>query len=68
VGTVHSWSANGFPKYSTTATCIFCRQVVGSTKAGGTGKPISAMRIRFQALPPTSAAPPRAGGIPRSMG
>ena len=45
-----------------------CLQVVGNTKAGGTGKPICSMRMRFQALPPTSRAPPPAIARPREMG
>ena len=42
-------------------------QKVGSTKAGGTGSPAWAISIRFQALLPTSAAPPGAGGVPGAM-
>ena len=37
-------------------------QEVGSTKAGGTGRPASAMRARLKALAPTASGPP--GGRP----
>ena len=41
---------------------------VGNTKAGGTAAPARAIRIRFQALLPTSSAPPGASADPRRIG
>jgi hypothetical protein len=40
---------------------------VGKTKPDGTGKPAAAIRIKFQALFPTSSAPPGGSGASDEM-
>jgi len=49
------------------AGCGCRHQLVGSTKAAGTGRPACAMRMRFHALLPTSGAPPFASVAPGRM-